>query len=96
MAKLNPGFDVHGAHKLRPPLTKRPNVQLTDYVVQQRLFTFFLPDVCVPLTPEMVAKRAELDATLAADDATAQRSVQVVLVADGRCQGRRLGSDVIR
>ena len=41
MAKLNPGFDVHGDHKLNPPLTKNPHVKLTDYIVKERLFNFW-------------------------------------------------------
>ena len=41
MAKLNPGFDVHGDHKISPPLTKDPHVKLTDYIVKERLFNFW-------------------------------------------------------
>ena len=52
MAKLNPGFDVHGPHKLNPPLTKPPHVKLTDYIVKERLFSFWLEDGCIPLTEE--------------------------------------------
>ena len=52
LAKLNPGFDVHGAHKLNPPLTQPPHVMLADYAVKQRLFTFWLEQGCVPLTAE--------------------------------------------
>eukprot|EP00966_Prymnesium_polylepis_P118613 2742027-Prymnesium_polylepis.1 len=52
MSKLNPGYDVHGDHKLNPPLTKDPQISLVDYVVKERLFNFFLVDGCVPLTKE--------------------------------------------
>jgi len=52
MSKLNPGFDVHGDHKLNPPLTKAPHVKLTDYIVKQRLFNFWLENGCIPLTKE--------------------------------------------
>ena len=52
MAKLNPGFDVHGDHKLNPPLTQNPHVKLTDYIVKERLFNFWLEQGCVPLTKE--------------------------------------------
>jgi hypothetical protein len=52
MAKMNPGLDVHGPHKLHPPLTHSPHIELTDYVVKERLFAFFLNFGCIPFTKE--------------------------------------------
>ena len=51
LAKLNPGYDVHG-HPLRPPLTRTPNLKLVDYVVSRRLFALWLNNGCLPLTAE--------------------------------------------
>jgi len=52
MAKMNPGLDVHGDHKLDPPLTKDPELGLTDYLVKRKIFNFFLFNGCVPFTKE--------------------------------------------
>ena len=43
MSKMNPGLDVH-QHPFKPNLTGDPNVYLTDYIVKERLFNFFLND----------------------------------------------------
>ena len=51
LAKLNPGYVVHG-HPLRPPLTKTPNLKLVDYAVSRRLFALWLNNGCLPLTAE--------------------------------------------
>lgn len=52
MAKMNPGLDVHGKHKLKPPLTKGISLGLVDFIVKRRLFNFFLNLGCVPLTDD--------------------------------------------
>jgi len=59
MAKMNPGWDVHG-HPLdpNPPLSFLPDLSLADWIVQQRLFNFFLVQGCIPGTPD----RALVDA----------------------------------
>ena len=51
-AKMNPGLDVHGSHKINPPLTRDPDLGLIDFIVKQRLFNFFLNLGCVPLTAD--------------------------------------------
>lgn len=53
LAKMNPGFDVHG-FPLDPPLTGLPDLSLTDYIVKQSLFNFFLLWGCVNGTAEHV------------------------------------------
>lgn len=50
MSKMNPGLDVHGKHKINPPLTGSPDTGLVDYIVKERLFNFFLNQGCIPLT----------------------------------------------
>lgn len=59
MAKMNPGWDVHG-HPLdpNPPLSFLPDLSLGDFIVKQRLFNFFLLEGCIPGT----AERALVDA----------------------------------
>ena len=41
LSKMNPGLDVHGKHKLNPPLTGDADLGLVDYIVKERLFNFF-------------------------------------------------------
>merc|ERR1719473_904012 len=52
MAKQNPGLDVHGEHKIRPPLTGAPNPLLVDFLVKNKFFNFFLNLGCVPFTDD--------------------------------------------
>jgi hypothetical protein len=55
MAKMNPGFtwlSPDGATNPAPPLTGAPDLSLGDHVVAARLFNFYLPNGCVPLTDE--------------------------------------------
>lgn len=52
LAKMNPGWDVHGAQPLNPPLSQSPDVSLGDWIVSQRLFNFFLLNGCIPGTEE--------------------------------------------
>ena len=52
LAKMNPGLDVHSSHHFNPPLDKSIDFGLSDYIVKERLFTFFLNDGCIPLTKE--------------------------------------------
>ncbi|MDA8639338.1 hypothetical protein N9L31_00045 [bacterium] len=52
LAKMNPGLDVHGADKTNPPLTKNADLSLTDFIVKERLFNFFLVNGCIAGTPE--------------------------------------------
>lgn len=52
LSKMNPGLDVHGHHKVFPPLTKDPNLGLADYIVKEKLFNFFLYLGCIPLTDD--------------------------------------------
>jgi hypothetical protein len=44
LAKVNPGYDVHG-HKwsMHPPLGSPPSWGLADHIVKQRLFVRPLP-----------------------------------------------------
>ena len=44
---MNPGYDVHGGPARDPPLTQSPNPALTDFIVKERLFNFFLNDACI-------------------------------------------------
>ena len=52
MAQMNPGLDVHGDNKINPPLTKDLNPGLIDYIVKEKLFTFFMEDQCIAGTAE--------------------------------------------
>ena len=52
LAKMNPGLDVHGPHKLNPPLTGQISAGLVDYIVKERLFNMFLNLGCVPFTED--------------------------------------------
>lgn len=52
LAKMNPGYDVHGSHPLDPPLTGTSNLGLADFIVKSRLFNFFLIRGCMPLTQD--------------------------------------------
>lgn len=51
MAMLDPGYAT-SKNPFNPPLTGQPNPALIDYIVKQRLFTFFLNDACIPLTSD--------------------------------------------
>jgi hypothetical protein len=51
MAMMNPGYDTR-ADPLFPPLTGFPNVGLTDFIIKERLFNFYLNDACIPLTDD--------------------------------------------
>eukprot|EP00939_MAST-03C_sp_MAST-3C-sp1_P000953 g953.t1 len=52
-AKTNPGLDVHGGHPLNPPLVPgSADLFLTDFIVKNRIFTFFLNNGCIPFTSE--------------------------------------------
>lgn len=46
IAMMNPGYDT-SKHPFNPPLTRKPNPGLIDYIVKERLFTFFLNQCCV-------------------------------------------------
>ena len=52
LAKMNPGLDVHSSHHFNPPLDQGIDFGLSDYIVKERLFTFFLNDGCIPFTSE--------------------------------------------
>jgi len=55
MAKWNPGYAVHQdpRHNLfHPPLVNNPPYHFVDFAVQRKLFTFFLPNGCIPFTEE--------------------------------------------
>ena len=52
LSKMNPGLDVHGKHKLNPPLTGDADLGLVDYIVKERLFNFFLSHGCLPFTKD--------------------------------------------
>jgi hypothetical protein len=52
MSQMNPGLDVHGPNKTHPLLTKDLDPALIDYIVKERLFTFFMVDQCIPGTAE--------------------------------------------
>lgn len=54
LAKLNPGWrwDSKIADTFKPTLTGGVQTKLTDYIVKERLFNFFLKDGCIPLTQE--------------------------------------------
>jgi hypothetical protein len=51
LAWMNPGYD-NAAKPSDPPLTKDPHLGLTDYVVKEKIFTFYLNDACIPNTDE--------------------------------------------
>lgn len=53
LAFNNPGFQTpRGTNPAKPALTGRPSLELMDFLVKARLFTFYLPNACIPLTPE--------------------------------------------
>jgi hypothetical protein len=53
LAKLNPGYEnINNLPNLHPPLTGEMDASLVDYIVKERLFTFFLVDGCIPGTKE--------------------------------------------
>ena len=52
VAKMNPGWDVHGAEPLSPPLSKLPDLSLADFIVKAKYFNFFLLNGCIPGTAE--------------------------------------------
>lgn len=49
MAKLNPGLDTK---KHPPPLDGVLETKLIDYIVKNKLFTFWMMNSCIPLTKE--------------------------------------------
>ena len=50
---MNPGLDVHGfPWSPSPPLSLQPDLSLADFIVQRRLFTFFLVNGCIVGTAE--------------------------------------------
>jgi hypothetical protein len=51
LAWMNPGYD-NAAKPSNPPLTKDPHLGLTDFVVKERIFTFYLNNACIPKTDE--------------------------------------------
>jgi hypothetical protein len=51
MAMINPGYD-NTKHVPNPPITGQPPMYLVDWIVKARLFTFYLPNGCIPDTPE--------------------------------------------
>jgi hypothetical protein len=51
LSKMNPGLDVH-QHPLHPSETGTPNVGLTDFIVKNQLFNFFMENGCIPGTKE--------------------------------------------
>ena len=46
MTLMNPGLDVHGPNKTDPLLDKSLDPGLIDYIVKERLFNFFMFDMC--------------------------------------------------
>ena len=53
MSKMNPGYEAQsGKAILRPNITKPAHIGLSDYVVKERLFNFYLTEGCLPLTEE--------------------------------------------
>jgi hypothetical protein len=46
LAYMNPGYD-NAANPSDPPLTKSPNLKLTDYIVKEKLFNMYLNDGCI-------------------------------------------------
>lgn len=52
LSKMNPGYTNQTKDPSNPPLTGNPTTGLTDFIVQQRLFNFYLNNGCIPGTPE--------------------------------------------
>ena len=53
LCMMNPGLDVHGnPFNPSPPLSNQPDFSLTDFIVKQKLFTFFLVSACIDGTDE--------------------------------------------
>ena len=52
ISKMNPGLDVHGKHKINPPLLGSADLGLVDYIVKEKLFNFFLSNGCLPFTKD--------------------------------------------
>jgi len=53
VAKLNPGYEnKNNTPDLHPQFTKEMKPHLVDYIVKEKLFTFFLVDGCIPGTAE--------------------------------------------
>eukprot|EP00164_Ancoracysta_twista_P004193 GFYU01005642.1.p1 GENE.GFYU01005642.1~~GFYU01005642.1.p1 ORF type:complete len:616 (-),score=228.54 GFYU01005642.1:1126-2973(-) len=50
MAMLNPGWG--GSKPLAPKLVQAPKLGLVDFVVKEKLFSFFLYNACIPLTED--------------------------------------------
>lgn len=51
MAYMNPGYD-NAANPSNPPLTRSPNLKLTDHIVKEKLFNLYMNDACIPGTAE--------------------------------------------
>ena len=51
MSKMNPGFHTNKVD-LHPKLTGHPDLGLTDWIVKNKMFNFFLWDGCIPFTEE--------------------------------------------
>jgi hypothetical protein len=52
LAKLIPGLDVHGDHKVDPPCNQDPQLETLDYVVQEKMFVVFMAHQCVAGTAQ--------------------------------------------
>lgn len=52
MAMMDPGFTGADKNPFAPNLTHSPNARLIDFVVQQRLFNFYMVEACIPLTDD--------------------------------------------
>jgi hypothetical protein len=52
MSKMNPGLVAPPNNPLKPELIRRPALGLTDYIVKEKLFNFFLWFGCIPFSEE--------------------------------------------
>jgi hypothetical protein len=53
LCMMNPGLDVHGnPFDPSPPLSGPPDFSLTDFIVKEKLFTFFMVNACISGTDE--------------------------------------------
>ena len=53
LAKMNPGYQRQdGKNIFHPVIAGAPSTELTDYIVYAKLFDFYLPDACLPLTEQ--------------------------------------------
>jgi len=58
VSMMNPGWKQPDAsHPFQHELVRDPDVGLTDFIVKERIFNFFLYSGCVPLTEEHVLMR---------------------------------------